>query len=313
MVARRMRVSCAPYRRIANPRQPMKQFNMNGNSAPGSDARDFLITGTGDIGQALVSAPSIVAAVRAEYALEEALIDPQARHDWRPPRPLRDESVLRAAAATSADRAILPDDVFLAISDEGAVVGPRLTADTAGLWRGRRIELRAAICAAGQTDERRKSYTLSIYHLAPGDRDASRQTHLNEPDLIALLGSTLEFNERTRQLQPDGVGLLLLAAHGRELVGGLARYLFQIQPCLFPLRSECGNVEECSSDGLTRPEHFAEVSRELYRAGTVSNTQVLAAYREMQMLQEAQMAVSNYLVGGKILNLAEKGLRPPRS
>ncbi len=283
-----------------------KNSNMNGNSAPGSDARDFLITGTGNIGQALASAPPIVRAVLAEYALEEALLDPQARHRRKPqPAALSDESVLQAAAATSGDRAILPDDVFLAISDDGAVVGPRRTADNAGLWRGRRIELRAAICAAARSDDPRGSYTLSIYHLVPGDQDTLRHTHLGEPELIALLGSTLEFNEKTRQLQPDGMGRLLLAAHGRKLVGGLNRSLFQIQ-------TEFDEVEECSFDDLTRSEHLAKVSRELYRAGTVSKSQELAAYREMQMLEEAQIVVPDYLVGGKVYNLVEKGLRPLR-
>jgi hypothetical protein len=276
---------------------------MNGNRAPESDARDFLITRTGNIGQALASAPPIVRAVHAEYALEEALLDPQSCHGRKPHPLLSDASVLRAAAATSADRAILPDDVVVAISDGGAVVGPRRTADNAGLWRGRRIELRAAICAAARSDDPHASFTLSIYHLGTDDQDASRQTHLAEPDLIARLGSTLEFNERTRQLQPDGMGLLLLAAHGRKLVGGLSRSLFQIQ-------TEFDELEECSFDGLTRSEHFAEVSRELYRAGTVSMSQMLAADREMQMLEQARMAVPDYLVGGKVYNLVERGLRP---
>jgi hypothetical protein len=280
---------------------------MNRHSAPEADARDFLITGTGNIGQALASAPPIVRAVHAEYALEEALLEPQARHRRNPrPSALSDESVLRAAAATSADRAILPDEVFLAISDGGAVVGPRRTTENAGLWRGRRIERRAAIRAAAGPDDPRGSYTLSIYHLVPGDREAPRQKHLGEPDLIALLGSTLEFNETTRQLQPDGMGLLLLAAHGRNLVGGVAQYLCQI-------RSEFDELEDCFGDGLTRSEHFVEVSRELYRVGTVSKSQVLAAYREMQMLERAQIVVPDYLVGGKVCNLVEMGLRSPRT
>jgi hypothetical protein len=279
---------------------------MNGHSAPESDARDFLITGTGNIGQALASTPPIVRAVHAEYALEEALVNPQASHGRKPQSALSDESVLRAAAATSADRAILPDDVFLAISDGGGVVGPRRTAVNAELWRGRRIELCAAICAAARSDDPRGSYTLSIYHLVPGDRKSPRQTHLAEPDLIALLGSTLEFNETTRELQPDGMGLLLLAAHGRKLRGGLRRYLFQIA-------SDFNERKGRSFDGLTRSEHFAEVSRELHRAGTISKSQTLAAYREMQMLEQAQVAIPRYRVGGKISNLVEMGLRSPRS
>ncbi len=181
------------------------------------------------------------------------------------------------------------------------MVGPLRTPDNDELWRGRRSELRASICADDHSGGQRQSYTLSIYHLVPGDPDVSRQSHLREHELLAFLGSTLKV-DRTK-LQPDGMGLMLLAAHGLELVAGLKS--FQIR--------ENEETEEArhSFEGLTRSEHLAQVSDELYRAGIVSKSQALAAYREMQMLEEAQTATPTYLIGGGVHNLVDVGLRPP--
>src|SRR5260221_3183327 len=58
------------YRRTASPSFPRKNPNMKSKSALGPIARDFVITGRGDVGQALASTPPIVHAAEAEFALK---------------------------------------------------------------------------------------------------------------------------------------------------------------------------------------------------------------------------------------------------